>query len=68
MGSVKRVTLEDILNDTGPDQPESPHGDLVVWAGQPGGSVVDRFEENGISYAWVEFEKSPGEKYLYLVR
>lgn len=63
---MKKVTLDDILNDTVPEEPASPHGDLKVWDNQPGGKVVDRYQENGIKYVWVEFENSPGERYLYL--
>ena len=63
---MKKVTLDDILNDTVPDQPESRYGDLGVWNSEPGGTVVDSFTENGIAYVWVEFKASPGERYLYL--
>ncbi len=63
---MKKVTLDDILNDTVPDKPVSRYGDLATWDNKPGGTVVDGFTEDGIEYVWVEFENSPGERYLYL--
>lgn len=40
-------------------------GILEEWDNQPGGKVVKRFQEDGIKYVYVEFEKSPGKWYLY---
>lgn len=39
---------------------------LETWNGQPGGTVVERYEQDGVEYVLVEFEKSPGKYYLYL--
>ena len=39
----------------------------VQWDNQPGGTVVERYTaEDGTKYVLVEFEKSPGQYYVYL--
>lgn len=40
--------------------------DLEVWDNEPGGTVVRRFQEDGVKYVEVEFKNSPGETYIYL--
>ena len=39
---------------------------LDIWEGQPGGTVVERFERDGEKYVYVVFDKSPNMRYLYL--
>ena len=39
---------------------------LDVWDDQPGGTIKKRYTEDGIEYVEVEFENSPGKRYLYL--
>ena len=40
-------------------------GTLKKWDNNPGGTVVDRYTEDGVEYVVVEFKNSPDEKYLY---
>lgn len=37
----------------------------ATWEGEPGGTVIERFTEDGVDYVVVEFEKSPGVRYTY---
>lgn len=39
---------------------------LEEWDDRPGGTVVNTFVEDGIKYVEVEFENSPGRRYLFL--
>lgn len=42
--------------------------DYEVWDNEPGGTVVNRFTEDGVQYVEVEFKNSPGQTYLYLAK
>jgi hypothetical protein len=65
MGSVKKVSLNDLLNDTAVST-ETTDENLKKWDDQVGGKVVDSWTEGSTKYVLVEFEKSPGRYYLYL--
>jgi hypothetical protein len=39
--------------------------EYAVWDNQPGGTVVDRYTDDGVRYVVVEFENSPGRRYVY---
>jgi hypothetical protein len=62
--SVKKVSIDDLLNDTPADAPSEQS--LKVWNDEPGGTVVERFADKGTKYVLVEFENSPGIFYTYL--
>lgn len=40
-------------------------GTTKKWDNSPGGTVVDRFTEDGVEYVIVEFKNSPGTGYIY---
>jgi hypothetical protein len=39
-----------------------------VWDNQTGGTVVRRYQEDGVKYVDVEFSHSPGKIYTYLAK
>lgn len=39
--------------------------DIAKWNDEPGGTVVDRYTEDGTEYVLVEFKNSPGHRYVY---
>lgn len=42
--------------------------EFEVWDNQPGGRVVERWQEDGVKYVGVEFKHSPGVIYTYLAK
>lgn len=39
--------------------------DIETWDNEPGGTVVERFTQNGTKFVRVEFKRTPGIFYLY---
>lgn len=52
-------SLDAILGEDAPN-------DYEVWDDQPGGTIVDEWQEDGVTYVHVEFKNSPGELYTYI--
>lgn len=40
--------------------------DYEVWDSRPGGTVVDKYVADGVTYLVVEFKSSPGQRYTFL--
>lgn len=57
---MAKFTLDDLM------KPEPRPDEYEVWDNQPGGHVVERWQEDGVKYVGVEFKHSPGFLYTYL--
>jgi hypothetical protein len=52
-------SLDAILGEDAPN-------DYEIWDDQPGGEIVDEWEEDGVTYVNVVSKNSPNEKYTYI--
>ena len=61
--------VENLIEDSEPEDNEDFGLEFdrryKVWDNQPGGHIVERWQEDGVEYVGVEFEGSPGQIYTY---